>query len=138
MNPAVTSLSAAERDLFVSSARSALAGVWPAATAAGAEGVDGLIGRVWDVAAECGWFELGEAGDLQTALALTAELGRVACPLPVLDGFAAVWLAGPQSSIAAEIAAGAARVLIAAAWPACAPSPPSVRGPAWPRPPGTT
>jgi alkylation response protein AidB-like acyl-CoA dehydrogenase len=115
VNPAVTSLSAAERDLFVSSARSALAGVWPAATAAGAEGVDGLIGRVWDVAAECGWFELGEAGDLQTALALTAELGRVACPLPVLDGFAAVWLAGPQSSIAAEIAAGAARVLIAAA-----------------------
>lgn len=96
------SLSAAERELFLSSARSALAGVWPSATsaadagagpdAAGPDGA-GLIGRVWDLAAEYGWFELGEAGDLQTALALAAELGRAACPLPVLDGFAAVRLA---------------------------------------------
>ena len=127
MSPAVTALSAAERELFVSSARSALTGVWPTATSAGAAdagaadaGPDdtgrdgaGLNGRVWGLAAECGWFELGEAGDLQTALALAAELGRAACPLPVLDGFAAVRLAGPGSWLADGVAAGTVRVLVA-------------------------
>jgi alkylation response protein AidB-like acyl-CoA dehydrogenase len=114
VNPAVTSLSAAERELFVSSARSALAGVWPSATTAGAADSD-LIGQLWDLAAECGWFELGEAGDLQTALALTAELGRAACPLPVLDGFAAVRLGGAESWLAVGVAGGTVRVLVAAA-----------------------
>jgi len=113
MNPAASSLSPAERELFVSSARSALKGPWPSATTAGTADA-GLLGRVWDLAAECGWFELGGVGDLTAAVALTAELGRVACPLPVLDGFVAVRLAGPLSWLADGIAAGEVRVLIAA------------------------
>jgi len=116
MNPAVnpisTSLSPAERELFLSSARSALMELWPSATTAGAADT-GLLGRVWDLAAECGWFELGGAGDLPAAVALTAELGRVACPLPVLDGYVAVRLAGPLAWLADGIAAGMVRVLVA-------------------------
>jgi alkylation response protein AidB-like acyl-CoA dehydrogenase len=112
MTTNASSLSAAERELFVSSARSALQGPWPSATTAGTADA-GLLGRVWDLAAECGWFELGGAGDLTAAVALAAELGRVACPLPVLDGFVAVRLAGPLSWLADGIAAGEVRVLIA-------------------------
>jgi len=116
MNPAVNPdpppLSAAERELFLSSARSALKGLWPSATTAGiADG--GRLGRVWDLAAECGWFELGGPGDLPSAVALTVELGRVACPLPVLDGFVAVRLAGLLSWLAEGIAAGSVRILVA-------------------------
>lgn len=107
-------LSTAERELFLSSARSALRVHWPSATTAGAADGD-LLGKVWDLAAECGWFELGGAEDLQTTLAFTAELGRAACPLPLLDGFVAVRLAGSESWLAAGVAAGTVRVLVAPA-----------------------
>ena len=58
--------------------------------AAAAEGGD--VAKLWAVAAEQGWFELGEAGALELAVAATRRLGRAACPLPVLDGYAATEL----------------------------------------------
>ncbi len=53
------------------------------------------------------------SGGLPAAIALTAELGRVACPLPVLDGFMAVRLAGPLAWLADGIAAATVCVLVA-------------------------
>jgi hypothetical protein len=114
MNPAPPSLSAAERGLFLSSARSALKGLWPSATTASTAG-ESVLGQLWDLAVECGWFELGGAGDLPSAVALTADLGRVACPLPVLDGFVTVLItAGPLPWLAEGVAAGAAQWPLAA------------------------
>ncbi len=61
---------------------------WGDATAA----ETGEIGELWGAAAEHGWFELSDAGALDFAVATERALGRAACPLPVLDVFAAAEL----------------------------------------------
>jgi hypothetical protein len=67
----------------------AVAGVtrqhWGDAAAAATGGLE----KLWHTAGTQGWFELGSAEALGAALAATRELGRMACPLPVLDGFVA-------------------------------------------------
>lgn len=104
----------------------AVAGVaaqhWGDATSAPSADVDEL----WRTAASQGWFELGPADAWDAALAATRRLGRVACPLPVVDGFVAsrllpdlpgvdsgelrivVALAGPEDAVEHVEAAGAA------------------------------
>jgi len=62
--------------------------LWGDATAA----ETGDVGKLWAAAAEQGWFELGDAGALDLAVAATRRLGRAACPLPLLDGYAATEL----------------------------------------------
>ena len=47
---------------------------------------------LWSAAAAQGWFELGDDGALDYAVAATRRLGRAACPLPLLDGYAAAEL----------------------------------------------
>ncbi|MCX2932297.1 acyl-CoA dehydrogenase family protein [Mycobacterium sp. CVI_P3] len=65
-----------------------IASTWGGATAA----ENGDVGRLWLRAVRQGWFELGAAGALDFAIAVTRRLGRVACPLPVADAFAAASL----------------------------------------------
>lgn len=79
--------------------------IWGDATAAEA----GDVGKLWSAAAGQGWFELGDAGALDLAVAATRRLGRVACPLPVLDGYAATELFDE-----AGIASGEVRVALTA------------------------
>ncbi len=62
--------------------------VWGSATAA----ESGDVAELWAAAAEQGWFELGQAEALDLAVAAMRRLGRAACPLPVLDGYAAAEL----------------------------------------------
>ncbi|GAB2972395.1 acyl-CoA dehydrogenase family protein [Amycolatopsis acidiphila] len=78
---------------------------WGDATAAAGTGLE----KLWHAAAAQGWFELGSAEALDAALAATMELGRVACPLPVLDGF----VAGRLLPDASGIESGQMRVLVA-------------------------
>jgi alkylation response protein AidB-like acyl-CoA dehydrogenase len=58
---------------------------WGDATAAASADLHDL----WAAAAEQGWFELGPAGALNLAVAASRRLGSAACPLPLLDGYAA-------------------------------------------------
>jgi alkylation response protein AidB-like acyl-CoA dehydrogenase len=58
---------------------------WGGPTAA----ATGDVGALWSVAAEQGWFELGPAGALDLAILASRRLGRAACPLPVVDAYAA-------------------------------------------------
>jgi alkylation response protein AidB-like acyl-CoA dehydrogenase len=76
------------------------------------------LASLWAAAAAQGWFELGgaggtEGGALAAALAAVRELGRVACPLPVMDGFAAARLLRGEDKLAHRLAAGELRVLVA-------------------------
>ena len=95
-------------------------------TAAFNESVAGLIERVWGdarraarskvsdlwtAAAEQGWFELAAAGALELAVLVSRRLGKAACPLPVLDGYAATELLSESAS--RDIAAGVLRVVVA-------------------------
>lgn len=88
-------------------------------------GVAGLLGKLWGNAtaagkadtAECqemwsaatshGWFDL--EGVVDAVLALQGQLGRVACPLPVVDGFVASRLAPRLQGV---IASGEVRLAV--------------------------
>jgi hypothetical protein len=77
--------------------------VWGDATAA----ASGDVGELWSAAAELGWFELATAAALDLAVAAARRLGRAACPLPVLDGYAAAELFGEP-----RIATGEMRLVL--------------------------
>jgi alkylation response protein AidB-like acyl-CoA dehydrogenase len=72
---------------------------WGDATAA----ETGDVAALWIAAAEQGWFELGVPGALDLAIAATRRLGRAACPLPVLDGYAAIELLDHPGIAAGEV-----------------------------------
>lgn len=78
---------------------------WGDATAA----PSGDLEKLWRSAAAQGWFELGTADAPDAALAAVRALGRVACPLPVLDGFVAARLLPDP----AGVESGEVRVLVA-------------------------
>lgn len=84
MSPAAS----AELAVFDDSVAGVIEKLWGDATAAGSGG----IAELWAAGAEQGWFELGAAGELDLAVAVTRRLGRAACPLPVMDGYAAAEL----------------------------------------------
>lgn len=68
------------------------------------------VADLWSAAVEQGWFELSSAGALDLAVAATRRLGRAACPLPLLDGYAATELLP-----SAGVDSGAARLVISGA-----------------------
>ena len=88
---------------FDDSVAGVLEKIWGDATAA----ESGDVEKLWLAAAEQGWFELGDAGALDLAVAATRRLGRAACPLPVLDGYAATELLDEPG-----IASGQVRLVI--------------------------
>ncbi|HWG02638.1 MAG TPA: acyl-CoA dehydrogenase family protein [Trebonia sp.] len=87
---------------------------WGRAADAGAADAAGpRLGGLWAAGAGQGWFALGQDDALDAALAAARELGRVACPLPVMDAFAAVRVLSGEEKIAAQVASGEMRVLVA-------------------------
>src|SRR5215472_6541514 len=80
--------------------------------AAGAAGAD--LADLWAEGAAQGWFSLGDEDALDAAVAAIRELGRVACPLPVMDGFVAARVLRGEEKLAGQIASGELRVLVAA------------------------
>lgn len=93
---------------FGESVAGTLTRYWP--SAAGAATAD--LAGVWRAGADQGWFGLGTADALDAAVAATRELGRVACPLPVMDAFVATRLLRAEEKLAAQVAAGDVRVLL--------------------------
>ncbi|MGY1636581.1 acyl-CoA dehydrogenase family protein [Geodermatophilus sp. SYSU D00742] len=92
----------------------ALQRAWDAPQAAGRpDAGDAALRAAWDVAVRQGWTELGGEGALDALLALTGELGRLACPLPLADVYVATRLLG--ADLAADVAEGRVRPVVAAA-----------------------
>lgn len=106
-------MAADEVGAFAESVAGVAARQWGRATAAPSADLAGL----WAAGAAQGWFELGPAAALAEALAADVELGRVACPLPVMDAYVASRLlgAGGDEKVPARISAGELRVVMAAA-----------------------
>ncbi|MEV1176730.1 acyl-CoA dehydrogenase family protein, partial [Nonomuraea sp. NPDC049784] len=73
----------------------------------------GGLGVVWAAGAAQGWFELGTEGALAPAFAAVRELGRVACPLPLLDAYLATRLFQHDERVLEEITSGRMRVIAA-------------------------
>ncbi|QLL09793.1 acyl-CoA dehydrogenase family protein [Mycobacterium vicinigordonae] len=84
----MTTQAAAELEAFDDSVTRVIEKLWGDSTAS--ERAD--IGELWAAAARLGWFDLGGEGSLNLAIAAARRLGRAACPLPILDGYAAAEL----------------------------------------------
>jgi alkylation response protein AidB-like acyl-CoA dehydrogenase len=84
---------------------------WPSATTA----QEGDVTALWGVAAEQGWTDFGDPALVAAAVAVQEELGRVGCPLPVVDVAlaAGVLAARGAADIVAAIATGTVRPVIA-------------------------
>ncbi|MCL2482251.1 MAG: acyl-CoA dehydrogenase family protein [Propionibacteriaceae bacterium] len=64
------------------------------------------IAALWQVAAEDGLFQLADLDAADGLITAMSELGRVACPLPLADGFAACLLFGEGSEVSEGVAGG--------------------------------
>ncbi|TSD64305.1 acyl-CoA dehydrogenase family protein [Aeromicrobium piscarium] len=73
---------------FARAVAGALDGVWPDATAAATADLDELHA----IAAQQGWFELGEAGAVDYLAAAEGVLGERGCSLPLADAYVAARL----------------------------------------------
>lgn len=80
---------------------------WGDATAASGDGLADL----WTTAAEQGWFQLAEEGALDCLVAGVRELGRRACPLPLVDAYVAGLLLDGDRG--AQVASGRLRPVVA-------------------------
>lgn len=106
---AFTPMDTHEVAVFAESVRGTLARHWPAPTSAH----NGDLAKLWRASAELGWLELGGDGALAAAVAAVRELGRVACPLPVMDAFVATRLFSHDGDLLDGIAAGEIRIVAA-------------------------
>lgn len=105
---AFTPMDTEEVAAFADSVRGTLARLWPAPTSA----ADGDLAKLWRTSAELGWLELGGDGAIAAAVAAVRELGRVACPLPVVDAFVTTRLFPHDGELRDGIAAGEIRVVV--------------------------
>ncbi|GAA5201666.1 acyl-CoA dehydrogenase [Rugosimonospora acidiphila] len=101
----MVTMTGSEVAAFADSVRGVLGKLWPGARAA----ETGAVGEVWDAAVAHGWFELGPQRALAAALAAVRECGRVACPLPIVDGYVAGAILGDDATPPGR----AGRVLVA-------------------------
>jgi alkylation response protein AidB-like acyl-CoA dehydrogenase len=84
---------------------------WPSATVA----QEGDVAALWGAAAEQGWTDFGDPALAAAAATVQEELGRIGCPLPVVDVAlaAGVLAARGAADITAAIATGTVRPVIA-------------------------
>ncbi|MGK5114834.1 acyl-CoA dehydrogenase family protein [Geodermatophilus sp. CPCC 205506] len=110
----MTALAAEELADLRATVSGALAPAWDAPQTAGRpEAGDTALRAAWEVAVRQGWTELGGEGALDALIAVTGELGRLACPLPLADAYVATRLLGGE--LAESVAEGRIRPVVAAA-----------------------
>ena len=95
--------------MFGESVRGVMAQHWPSPTAAEKTALDPL----WQAAVELGWLGLGSEDALEATLAGLAELGRSACPFPLMDGYVAARLLAERPDLVDALVAGTLRVVVA-------------------------
>jgi acetate---CoA ligase (ADP-forming) len=101
-------MTAGELTEFAASVAGVTAKTWGGAAGAAAADLSGL----WAAGAAQGWFGLGQDDALAAVLAALRELGRAACPLPLMDAFVAVRLLGADEKAAAQLASGELRIRV--------------------------
>ena len=106
-------LSATELQDFTDVVDGVAAAQWPHARAAGQDPDFSALRALWATAVRQGWTELGTEGALDAVVAAVSRLGRVACPLPLMDAYVAVRLFPHESPIVAGIVAGTIRPVAA-------------------------
>jgi alkylation response protein AidB-like acyl-CoA dehydrogenase len=118
----VPALTRDELGAFADSVDGELRRAWPDATTAGQD-AEPKLGELWSVAAAQGWTGLAADAALDAVIAAAGRLGRVACPLPLVDAYVALELLASDKPVAERIAGGDIRPVVAVA----AADPPAMR-----------
>jgi alkylation response protein AidB-like acyl-CoA dehydrogenase len=113
----VAQLSATELQDFTDMVDRVLGAQWPRARAAGEDPDFSSLRALWATAARQGWTQLASDGAVDAVVAAMSRLGRVACPLPLMDVYVAVRLLPRESPVVADIITGTVRPVAA-----CTPS----------------
>jgi alkylation response protein AidB-like acyl-CoA dehydrogenase len=108
-------LSPRELEQFRDTVDGVLSSLWPRPRSAGEDQDGARLSVVWDTAARLGWTALGPEGALDAVVAGLTALGRVACPLPLMDGYVAASLLATDPDLVAAVAAGDLRPVVATA-----------------------
>ncbi|MDP9792976.1 alkylation response protein AidB-like acyl-CoA dehydrogenase [Catenuloplanes nepalensis] len=103
----------AELQDFTHAVDGVLSAAWPQARAAGDDPDGTALRRVWAAAAEYGWTDLASDDALDAAVAALGRLGRVACPLPLMDVYVTARLVAGEDELAAGLADGSIRPVVA-------------------------
>src|SRR5262249_6390089 len=106
-------LSAAELQDFADAVDKVAGAHWPRARTAGEDPDLSALQALWTTAARQGWTELAAEESLDAVVAALSRLGRVACPLPLMDVYVAVRLLPQESAVVADIVAGTVRPVAA-------------------------
>ena len=101
---------------FSRSVRGTLSRLWPSARCAGEPHAGiAMLADVWAAGASAGWNDLAVDGGLEAVLVVMHELGRVACPLPVMDTYVAAKLLTDRGDLVEAIGDGSLRPVVVAA-----------------------
>jgi alkylation response protein AidB-like acyl-CoA dehydrogenase len=92
-------LSAAELRDFAAVVDGVAGTHWPDARTAGSDDAFARLTALWAAAAEQGWTELAAEGALDAVVVALERLGRLACPLPLMDAYVAARLLADQPGI---------------------------------------
>jgi len=106
-------LSPSELQQFSDAVDGVLSSLWPQARTAGEDDDGTVLGAVWEAAARQGWTALASDGALDAVVSAMSRLGRVACPLPLMDVYVAATLASASEELAVAITAGDVRPVVA-------------------------
>jgi alkylation response protein AidB-like acyl-CoA dehydrogenase len=108
-------LSATELQDFSDMVDGVAAAHWPHARTAGEDDDFSRLTALWSAAVQQGWTELGSEGALDAVVAAMVRLGRVACPLPLMDIYVTARLLAQHPEVVANIGSGAIRPVAACA-----------------------
>ena len=97
---------------FRAAVHGAVTQLWPSPRTAGETGASELVREIWALAAEQGWTELAREDLLSGTIGAIEVLGRLACPLPLLDIYATLRAFRDHADIAEQIEAGAIRPIV--------------------------
>ncbi len=106
---AVAGLGSQELKAFSDAVDDVLSEHWPHARSAG----DTPLGELWSVGAAQGWSDLQSSGSLDAVVLASHRLGRVACPLPLMDCYVVARLFAQDPRVGEQIAAGTIRPVVA-------------------------
>ncbi|MBL7255968.1 acyl-CoA dehydrogenase family protein [Paractinoplanes lichenicola] len=106
-------LTAEELQDFTGAVDGVLSTRWPHARSAGEDPLGAELRLLWAGAAEYGWTDLASAGAVDAVIAALGRLGRVACPLPLMDVYVTGSLLAADEKLTAGIADGSVRPVIA-------------------------
>ena len=110
----MTGLTTEELIGFVESVDGTISRAWPTARVAGEDDNGEVLTELWKTASELGWTDLQKSSALDAVIAACERLGRVACPLPLMDIYVTMLLFASDARLVEQVVTGEVRPVVVA------------------------